>query len=53
MKSAVIYTRVSTDRQAEKDLSLPAQLEICRRYARENGLVVSYTPGKAGGLIKP
>ena len=39
MKSAVIYTRVSTDRQAEKDLSLPTQLEICRRYASQNGYV--------------
>ena len=40
MKSAVIYTRVSTDRQAEKDLSLPTQLETCRRYASQNGYVV-------------
>ena len=35
MKSAVIYLRVSTDRQAEKDLSLPAQLKACQRLAKE------------------
>lgn len=40
MKGAVIYLRVSTDRQAEKDLSLPTQREACERFAREQGLSV-------------
>jgi DNA invertase Pin-like site-specific DNA recombinase len=31
----LIYVRVSTDRQAEKELSLPAQLQACQQYARE------------------
>jgi len=29
----LIYVRVSTDKQAEKDLSLPAQVTACRQYA--------------------
>jgi site-specific DNA recombinase len=41
MKRAVIYARVSTDRQAEHGYSLPTQLEGCRRYAAENGFIVS------------
>jgi site-specific DNA recombinase len=40
LKNAVIYLRVSTDRQAEKDLSLPTQLSACQRFARENALTV-------------
>lgn len=28
-----VYARVSTDRQADKDLSIPAQLEAMRQYA--------------------
>lgn len=35
---AVGYARVSTPEQAEKDLSLPAQMAAIRRYAQENGL---------------
>ncbi len=40
MKSAVIYLRVSTDRQAEKDLSIPTQLESCRQFAKNQDLQV-------------
>ncbi len=40
MKNAVIYLRVSTDRQAEKDLSLPTQLESCKQFAKKNDLYV-------------
>ena len=40
MKNAVAYLRVSTDRQAEKDLSLPTQLESCRQFAKKNDLQV-------------
>ena len=29
----VCYARVSSERQAEKDLSIPAQLKALRRYA--------------------
>lgn len=36
----MIYLRVSTDRQAEKDLSLPTQLEACRQFAKKNDLEV-------------
>ena len=39
-KRAVIYTRVSTDEQGKKGFSLPSQLEACRKYANDNGLVV-------------
>ena len=40
MKLAVIYTRVSTDEQAERGYSLPHQLSECRRYAALNGFSV-------------
>ena len=39
--NAVLYARVSTDKQAEKDLSIPAQLQAMREYARKNGWTVS------------
>ena len=32
---AALYARVSDERQAEKDLSIPAQLKALRKYARE------------------
>lgn len=35
---AVGYARVSTPEQAEKDLSLPAQMSAIRRYAQDHGL---------------
>ena len=31
------YARVSSERQAEKDLSIPSQLKALRRYASERG----------------
>jgi len=34
---AAIYARVSSEKQAEKDLSIPAQLKALRRYALERG----------------
>ncbi len=40
MKTAVIYTRVSTDEQAKHDLSLPFQREKCNEFAKANGYVV-------------
>jgi site-specific DNA recombinase len=34
--NCIIYARVSTERQAEKDLSLPAQLQAMREHARRH-----------------
>ena len=34
---AVLYARVSSERQAEKDLSIPAQLKALRQYADKHG----------------
>ena len=39
-KNAIIYSRVSTDEQAEKGHSLPFQIEECRRYASRLGFQV-------------
>ena len=39
--NAVLYARVSTDKQAEKELSIPAQLNAMREYARKNGWTIS------------
>ncbi len=35
-----IYARVSSDEQAGRNLSIPAQLEDCRYYAEGKGWVV-------------
>lgn len=37
---AALYARVSTEEQAEKGLSLPAQIEELRRYCRERGIKI-------------
>jgi site-specific DNA recombinase len=39
-RQSIIYTRVSTDEQAEKGYSLPHQVSECRRYAMLNGFSV-------------
>lgn len=39
-KNVVLYARVSTDRQAKKDLSIPDQLERMRQFALAKDLVV-------------
>lgn len=36
-KTAVVYSRVSTEEQARHDLSLPFQRQTCEKYAKENG----------------
>ena len=36
-KKVAIYARVSTDEQAERDLSIPFQLERCRYHAQGKG----------------
>lgn len=53
MKRAAIYTRVSTDEQAEKGYSLQSQLEACRRYAREHGfnIVAEYRDDFSGAKL--
>ena len=40
IKAVVLYARVSDPRQAEKDLSLPAQIDALRKYARERGYLI-------------
>jgi site-specific DNA recombinase len=37
---AVIYARVSTEEQAKRGLSIPAQIEASHKYAKEQGLNV-------------
>jgi site-specific DNA recombinase len=37
---AALYARVSTEEQAEKGLSLPAQIEELRRYCRERSIKI-------------
>ena len=37
----VIYARCSAEKQAEKDLSIPAQLDAARQAARQRGWEVS------------
>ena len=44
--TAVIYTRVSTREQAEKNMSLETQLKYCNDYAKRNGYrVLEYFGG--------
>src|SRR5687768_2887550 len=38
--TALIYTRVSSDEQAKEGLSLPAQLQACRRYCAEREWII-------------
>ncbi len=40
MANAAIYVRVSTSRQAERDLSLPDQVAQCRTYCEQRGWTV-------------
>ncbi|GFP20581.1 site-specific DNA recombinase, partial [Candidatus Hakubella thermalkaliphila] len=35
--NCLLYARVSTDKQAQKDLSIPAQIAAMKEYARRNG----------------
>jgi DNA invertase Pin-like site-specific DNA recombinase len=41
MKTAVIYARCSTEEQAEKNLSIPAQLEECHKWAKTHDYQVT------------
>jgi len=43
LSSAILYARVSTDEQAAKGLSIPAQSEACRRFCEREGWTISST----------
>lgn len=51
VRRVVLYARVSTAEQAEKDLSLPAQLRALQRHAAERGweVVCEYVESGASG----
>jgi len=54
-KRAVLYARCSTGRQAEKDLSIPAQLKALRRYAEQHNYIVvaeKVDAGKSGRKLE-
>ena len=36
----VLYARVSSEKQAEKDLSISAQLKALRKYASDRGWII-------------
>jgi len=40
-KKVAIYARVSTEEQAERDLSIPFQLERCRYHAQGKFLLIT------------
>ena len=35
--NTLLYARVSTDKQAQKDLSIPAQIQAMKEFAKKNG----------------
>ena len=37
---AVIYARVSTEEQAQKELSIPSQIELCKNFAIQNNIEI-------------
>ena len=49
--AVALYARVSTPRQAEKDLSIPDQLRQMREYCKARNLPIAYEyiePGVTG-----
>lgn len=40
VNKAVIYARVSTEEQAEKEISIPSQIDLCKKYAEQNGIEI-------------
>ena len=52
MNTAVIYTRVSTDKQAREGISLEGQLEACRKYAVDKDLEIARIFTDAGASAK-
>ena len=41
--AVLLYARVSTERQAERELSIPAQLRLMKRYAHDHGWAIAGT----------
>lgn len=39
-KNAVLYARVSTEEQASRDNSIPAQIKAIKQFAAKNGLYI-------------
>jgi len=55
MNKAVIYSRVSTEEQANEGKSIEVQIDICRKWAAENlhSVVGVYPePGKSATTLK-
>lgn len=55
MNTAVIYSRVSTDEQANEGKSIEVQIDICRRWAKENKHSIAGVyeePGKSATTLK-
>jgi site-specific DNA recombinase len=50
--NCVLYARVSTDKQADKELSIPAQLQAMRDYARQHEWRVAHEFIEAGASAK-
>ena len=53
--NALIYSRVSTDEQAETGHSIETQVVLCDRFARDNGYIVTGVykdPGKSATNMK-
>ena len=47
----VLYARVSSEKQAEKDLSIKAQIKELRNYAERNNLEISNKPSKSEPVL--
>jgi len=43
MLKAIVYARVSTQKQAEKEISIPAQIELAKKFALENNIQIIKT----------
>jgi site-specific DNA recombinase len=46
--NCITYARVSTERQAERELSLPAQRQAMRDYAQRQGWTIIQESVEAG-----
>jgi len=51
MKNALAYTRVSTKEQAEKGLSIPAQLKAIGEYANSHAFLNDLPKGSLGSRL--
>lgn len=53
LKTAAIYARVSTTRQAEEGFSLPSQIDACVRKAKELGIsnIIKYVDNASGTTL--